>query len=219
MIIRWILGMNLLYWAGFAAQALLLAGVCGCAPSPKVQAVWHALQSQDAESRAWDEGMKAFEKGEYDKAAAVFEALGESAENPGLSRKALYALASTRLILANTPAEFNEAVVLWDCWSQQVSAGFDGEDPRMLTPFFERLGMPLGPGSGVSKAGKAERSVGPVNPVAFKNLLQAKEKEIERIKSRLDAKEKEVRRLRTQIDTLEAIHRKFQERKQEVSTP
>lgn len=52
-----------------------------------------------------------------------------------------------------------------------------------------------------------------------RDLLQAKDREIERIKARLDAKEKEARRLKHQIESLEAIHLKYQERKQGVSSP
>jgi hypothetical protein len=163
--------------------------------------------------------MHAFRKRDYEKAMAVFEALSETAENSTLSRRALYALASTRLILAHTPDEFSEALGLWDCLSQQVLTEIDGEDPRMVTPFLERLAPPSIPDAGFTKVNKSERSSAGGNLIVFKNLLQAKDKELERMKARLDGREKEVKRLKTQIESLEAIHRKFQERKQEVSSP
>ena len=57
------------------------------------------------------------------------------------------------------------------------------------------------------------------NPGACKDLMQAKEKEMDRIKTKLDAREREIRRLKHQIDSLEAIHLKYQERKQGASSP
>jgi predicted nucleic acid-binding Zn-ribbon protein len=57
------------------------------------------------------------------------------------------------------------------------------------------------------------------HPGGCKDLLQAKEKELDRIKSRLETREREIRRLKHQIDSLEAIHLKFQERKQGASSP
>ncbi len=132
---------------------------------------------------------------------------------------AFFALASTRLVLAQTPQEFNQALATWECWSQQFPHVAADEDPRMLTPFLQRL---TPPGSNESQTKEAEppvKKVIMVSPAGCKDLLQAKDKEIERVKARLDAKEKEARRLKHQIESLEAIHLKYQERKQGVSSP
>ncbi|MGV8074191.1 MAG: hypothetical protein AB2L11_06530 [Syntrophobacteraceae bacterium] len=179
----------------------------------------------DAESKAWLEGIEDFKNGDYAKAMAVFEFLSENAENNEVYRKAVYALACTRLILAQTPEEFNEALTLWDCWNRQVPDSIRDEDPRMMAPFLERITPPGSPefciqGQARSKK-KAPAKIDFLNKdvLVYKNLLEAKEKEFERTKVKLDLKEKEVRRLRQQIDSLEAIHLKFQEKQKEVSSP
>ena len=170
--------------------------------------------------------MQAFEKGDYEKAAAIFEFLIENAQNERLSRRSIYALACMRLAMAQTVGEMNEAMALWNCWSQKPSENSDTEDPRMLAPILERLNNAPGASrQGLPKVAKPKHKPSYTDQLAnrdlamYKNLLQAKEKELEKMKTRLDTKEKEVRRLKHQIDSIEAIHLKYQEKKKEVSTP
>ena len=74
--------------------------------------------------------MQAFDAGDYEKARVLFEMLTENADTEGLRRKAFFALASTRLVLAQTPEEFNQAMATWDCWRRQFPHPMEGEDPR-----------------------------------------------------------------------------------------
>jgi hypothetical protein len=90
----------------------------------------------------------------------------------------------------------------------------------MLTPFLECLTPPGAKGTPPPQNEPPPKKIILYNnPAACKDLLQAKDRELDRIRSRLDAREKEVRRLKHQIDSLEAIHLKFQERKQGASSP
>jgi len=172
------------------------------------------------ELKTWNEGMQAFKDGDYEKARMLFEALSDSAETEGMSRRACFALAAIRLVLAQTPQEFSEAMGAWACWSRQMPQGLGEEDPRMLTPFLECLNPPGGQETHPTQNEPPAKKIIVYNsPAGCKDLLQAKEKEIDRMKSKLDAREKEVRRLKHQIDSLEAIHLKFQERKQGASSP
>ena len=174
------------------------------------------------ETKAWEDGTQAFNEGDFGKAQAIFEALSESAESDIIRSHALYGVAACRLILARNPKEFAEAMAAWDCWAKLPAGQKEGEDPRMMTPFLQNVAPPSEPsGTRFPEARKYSAKGTPTynNLVATKNLLQAREKELERVKARLDAREKENRRLRHQIETLENIHLKFQEKKQEVSTP
>jgi hypothetical protein len=185
-------------------------------PSPAEGNPIHA----ENELKTWKEGVHAFDDGDYDEARVVFEVLTESAENQILRRKAFFALSSTRLVQAQTPEEFSEAMSIWACWSRQLPGDLSEEDPRMLTPFLQRLTPPGAPEPHLSQSQTPVKKIIVYNNSGgCKDLIQAKEKEIDRIKSKLEAREKEIRRLKHQIDSLEAIHLKYQERKQGASTP
>jgi len=210
---------------GWTLVLVFLAGIklSACTSLPTPPPPTGGDLAHQGELKTWQDAMQSFDEGAYEKAQALFEVLSENAELDGLSRKALFALAVTRLMSAQTPEEFSQALYTWDCWSRQLPQDLAQElaleDPRMLTPFLRRLTPP-----GTSEA-QFKESTAPVKktitytPAGSKDLLQAKDKEIDRLKTKLDARDKEVRRLKHQIDSLEAIHLKFQERKQGVSSP
>ena len=200
---------------------IILAGIklSACTSLQTPQPPRAGVPAHQGELRTWQDGMQAFDEGAYEKAQALFEVLTENAEVEGLSRKAFFALASTRLVLAQTPEEFSQALSTWECWSRQFPQDPAVEDPRMLTPFLQRLTPPGSSESQVKESPAPVKKTITYSPAGCKDLLQAKDKEIDRIKTKLDAREKEVRRLKHQIDSLEAIHLKFQERKQGVSSP
>ena len=216
----WIIHSGRLYCLCLILIFLAGIGLSACNTLQKSQSSGISSLSRESELKTWDEGMQAFDDGNYEKAQAVFEALTESAETESLRRGAFFALASTRLVLAQTPEEFSEAMSVWICWSRQLPANPAEEDPRMLTPFLQRLTPPGAPETHLTQNQPPVRKIIVYNsPGGCKELLQAKEKELDRTKSRLDAREKEIRRLKHQIDSLEAIHLKYQERKQGVSSP
>jgi hypothetical protein len=216
---RWIVRSD--WRCGLSLVFVFLAGIglCACTGMQKPQPSPALSPALEAELSTWQEGLQAFEAGDYEKARVLFEMLSENAANEGLRGKAFFALASTRLVLAQNAEEFNQALATWDCWRHQFPHRMEGEDPGMLTPFLQRL---TPPGSLENQTRENQVPVKKViisGPAGCKDLLQAKDKEIERVKARLDAKEKEARRLKHQIESLEAIHLKFQERKQGVASP
>lgn len=174
----------------------------------------------DVEIRTWEEAMAAFQGGDYDRASAIFEILTELAQSDEVYRMSLYGFAVTRLILAQTPEDFRDAVALWKCWSEQPAVPAEEEDPKMMGPFLERLTPP-----GKPVEAPAPKVKKPVNIVPYatyqtcREQVQNRDKEIERLKSRLEAKERESRRLKQQIETLEQIHLKFQEKKKGMESP
>jgi hypothetical protein len=206
-------------------KALLVVAICGmsmigCAVPQTGQPLPAAVsRPHGAEQRALSEGIAVFAKGEYEKAMALFETLNETAQDPEVNRKALFGFASTRLLLARSQTEFGEAMRLMECWMEKAPVELGGEDPRLLVPLLVRLPFPSSEEAARSKPPKSNKDLVYNTLVACRNSLQAKEKEVERVKSRLDAKDREIRRLKGQLESLEAIHRKFQEKKQEVSTP
>ncbi len=220
LIMGWHIHSDRLYCLYLMLILLVGLGLSACNTVPKPPPSGGNDVYRESELKAWEEGVQAFEDGDYEKARVVFEVLTESAETESMRSKAFFALASTRLILAQTPEEFNEAMSVWACWSRQLPDEMREEDPRMLTPFLQRLTAPGAPETNLTKSrAPVKKIIVYSNPGGCKELLQAKEKELERIRSRLETREREIRRLKHQIDSLEAIHLKFQERKQGASSP
>jgi hypothetical protein len=220
MTMEWIFHSDRLYLSCLLLIVLAGLGLPACSTVRQPTPPQGNTTYRASELKTLDEGMQAFNEGDFEKARVVFEALTETSQSEGLRRKAFFALASTRLIQAQTPDEFNEAMSIWLCWKGQLPDDLNEEDPRMLTPFLQRL---TPPGAQEAQSAQSQLPVKKIivynNPGSCKDVLQGKEKEIERIKSKLEAREKEIRRLKHQIDSLEAIHLKYQERKQGASSP
>jgi hypothetical protein len=217
---EWMVLSNRLYRSCLMLILLAGLGLPACNTVQKPPPPQGNQVSRESELKALEEGMQAFDDGDYEKARVVFEVLTESTESEGLRRKAFFALASTRLVQAQTPEEFNEAMSIWLCWNRQLPDDLKEEDPRMFTPFLLRL---TPPGAQEAHLTQSQTPVKKIivynNSGSCKDILQAKEKEMDRIKSKLESREKEIRRLKHQIDSLEAIHLKYQERKQGASSP
>ncbi len=167
---------------------------------------------REVEQRYLEDAMNSFNAGDYGQAQSVFGMLSESAQSPEVGRRALYGLASVKLILARTPEEYEDALSSWQKWSRQVNSGTACEDPRLLTPFLMRFGPKdtVANRSGTQGGGTAKE-------VEAKGILQTKEKEMQSLRSRLEQREREIRRLRLQLESLEEIHQKYQEKKQEAT--
>lgn len=178
-------------------MTLIGGGIWGCALLNKPPAHLH-----ESELRYWDDGMKAFQGGEYNKALKLFETLSQEVKDESLRRRTLYALACIRLIQAKDADEFNKAMISWDLWSRLAPMEKDDEDPRMLAPLLKRIA-----------------SLKPGKDQACKKLLRAKEKQIEDLRHKIETLETIHKDIRHQIEALETIHREIQEKKKKVSSP
>ena len=204
---------------GCAIVIFIFLLTSACPASVEKSAVSSTIR-QEVEQNAWEEGLRAFEKGDYQKSAMNFQMLSESAQSGDMCRKALFAFATVRLVLAKTSEEYVEAISAWERWSSQIGSGLEGEDPRMITPFLQKL-APTGqtPEKSEQDAAQSRKAAREANLPNYKNMLQSKEKEMESLRAKLELREREVRRLRHQLESLEEIHRKYQEKKQEASAP
>ncbi len=86
-------------------------------------------QNQDAVWPAYEEGLTAFQQGDYEKAQRCFEGVSKRAVSEGLRRKGLYGLACTRLLVAQTAEDYQAALHLWGLWNQLASPELGDEDP------------------------------------------------------------------------------------------
>lgn len=204
------------------AMFLWAATLVGCSTVTPPLAVQSKLPCQGSGWQVWKEGVAALQKKNYNKAAAFFQSLAQHAQDESIRRNALYALACTRLVMADSNASAKAAMALWDEWGKSSSKPLRHADPRLLTPFLKRItaeGM-------CNWDNKAEKDLEANETQACSKLLQAKDKDLQRTKVRLEAKEKEaatlrnqILNLRHQIDSLEMIHREIQEKKREVTSP
>jgi len=158
--------------------------------------------------------MNAFNVRDYNRAKIGFEILSESTQNPEMSRQALFGLSSVKLVLANTSDEYEDAISSWIKWSSQVNSWQGCEDPRMMTPFLMRLQTSIKGAAGSPSEMKSRETA---KEVDSRVILQTKEKEVQTLRTKLEVREREIRRLRHQLESIEEIHRKYQEKKQEVT--
>lgn len=172
----------------------------GCTLLPKKKVVVKEPSTQGAELQQWEDGVRAFQKGDFHKALDIFEALRGGGGSEEVRRKGLYGLACTRLILAEDSEAFQQALFLWEEWSRASPMETGAEDPRMMWPLLYRMKPPTEP-----------HEAGPT-----KRRQSRKEAMCEK---RLRDKERELQRLKQQMEALEAIHKHIQEKKKGVTSP
>ena len=175
-------------------------------------------------------GLEAFQTGDYRRSGQLFEQVRRSAD-PQVAREALYGLACTRLVLAQTPAQYAAALALWQQWNRQAPLKYRTEDPRMLGPLLGRL---LSPESVKRKPPKkaAADQTGAISAKRYR-ACQSRVKEMETRLANMEAQkkllryyvdytgklEREIWNLKHKINSLEAIDKKILEKKKELSSP
>lgn len=165
---------------------VLVLGISGCLHEMPFM-VERPTSLHEADLQTFRSAHEAFQEGEFGNAAKQFEALSQQAEDKGLRRRALYALACARLILSENPDTFRTSLSLWETWTGDALPDSETEDPRMLTPLLQQMVH-----------------------------LKALEKENRRLKTRMGYLKRENLRLTEQIETLETIHQDIQEKKEGI---
>jgi hypothetical protein len=189
------------------------------------------LQGEEKDLALWEDGMRAYDRRDYTMARRAFEALSKSAATEDMRLTALYALAATRLTMAQDPADYKAGMDILELWSQVSPKGMYDEDPRMLLPLLQRTVPPASSPQPTQTGQSANGTTkGPKGGEFRKNpskdvvkTVKAKDKEYESI---LRDREKEIKglkhqvwMLRQQMEALETIHREIQEKKEQVSHP
>jgi len=185
-----------------AVAVLVVAAASGCAPMasppPTVAATPPEPSFRDqTQHPAVDSGyldaVTAFQNGDMEGAAALFELAGQTARDEPSRRRALYGLACARLLLAQDEKELAKARNLWETWRAGSPPGGDGEDPKFMAGVLSQYRPAF----------------------LLKDMKAACDKECDK---RLLEKEEEVRRIiQRQVQALEEIHREIQEKKKGLS--
>lgn len=202
---------------------LTAAGTCGCASTPAVQPSVIVTQSAvDPELEILRDGMAAFSNGDYNDASVRFETLIGQTQNQLILRRALFALACSKLAQAESCNDVAEAMVVWNRWKKlRPMDDDDREDPSMLSPFLTQINSWKTPTAPVyiprvAASNKLE---------SCREALDKRQKEVQQLKSKLDSRQREtaelqarIKKLKEQINSLEAIYREIQQKKKEVSS-
>lgn len=178
---------------------LIYAAVSSCTWLQKLPPAGKSTPASEIELKFWRTGMHAFQRADYAEALKSFETIRHVGRDENLRRRALYAFACTRLILAEDESELDEAMELWRGWSDSIKKDMDHEDPRMLMPILKNV-----------KFAQLQ--------LAAKELIDRAERD-QKFQERLIAKDKEIEKLKSQLEELESIHLETEEKKKELSSP
>ena len=116
---------------------LSLLLVSGCRASwPFAPARVESLPSP-VEMKQYRQAVSAYQQKAYLEAAKSFEVIRTQTRDKRFALTALYGLALSKLMAAKTPKEYNDALLLWQRWVENVPAKFDYEDPVLAGDLIE----------------------------------------------------------------------------------
>ncbi len=110
---------------------LVLAG-CRFTWPGKPEPVESSLSPAARESYA--SAASAYQAEDYDLAAERFSAIREETADRRLARMALFGLACSRFMLAETPEAYIQALELWQGWIDNAPEMVHSEDARLIDP-------------------------------------------------------------------------------------
>lgn len=125
-------------------RMLLLVGfffLTGCGSQLVQHFHWWGDNSEKELQVRLAEGNRLFKEGDYSAAADVFQNLKETG-NQDVIRPALYGLACSRFMLADSKQEYLEAVEILELWKRISPPSLEQEDPRMLLSLFAEGALP-----------------------------------------------------------------------------
>lgn len=218
-------------------MALLVGMMAGCASV--IQDIDESLHRKRFKSdhADFEMALTQYNSGDFDKACPRFEALSTASASLKIARRARLGEISCRLILANTPAEYDAAIAMWYEFRATAPEHKAVWDLALLDPLIVRL-MPESPKvKAIDRRPPAttrtpsDQTAKPVN--RQNNRLQkehqqlqteheALKKEVqdmEALQRRMDAVAEENRSLKKKIKALEAIDQNIQKKKTEISAP
>lgn len=206
---------NLLKGACVVLTVIAIGLTGACASLDGWDAVTREKKSYDADFLTLKRAERALKAGNYEKALEIYRMLSQLARREKIRRQALYGLACTRLITADTPKEMETSITLWEAWSQLLPETLTREDPRLLTTVLEQKRKLIIE----SARNKSTQKTMTDNAGRDDALSREKDQEINKLKSRVNSLEQEIQILEHQLESLEAIDQKMQEKKKEFTSP
>ncbi|MGD8835677.1 MAG: hypothetical protein PVJ19_12095 [Desulfobacteraceae bacterium] len=183
------------------------------------------------EMKQYRQAVSAYKKKAYFEAAESFEAIRTQTRDKRFALTALYGLALSKLMAANTPEEYNDAILLWQHWVENVPAEFDYEDPVLAGALIqEKMLFSNIPLSSEQVKEKAPKQPGKPEQMVSRWLLIKSKLELDRLREELaiskkalnksqkeiQARDKEIGELKRRFEALETIDQKIQKKKNAI---
>jgi len=204
----------------------LVVGLAGCRFPGQSRPVLE-VGPPPLELKKYDDALAVYLSGKYEPAAEKFAAIREQTTDPGMARMALFGLACSRLMTAEDPQSYHDALALWNAWVQCAKASNrqDRESPRLLAPVIQdKMLFSHIPLSATDSSDSDEGQTVPRWLIVHANAeLQRMKKQLaddqERLAYRdkkIETLEKEIARLNQQIKAFETIDQKIQKKKNAI---
>ncbi len=207
-----------------ALVILMLIGTVGCR-----RLLTHLgadpVPEPPAESLDYQVAVQLYREGDYKAAGQCFNTVHQTTTDSDLRRMALYGLACSRLMTAETSEDYRQGLQLWYQWVEDASANARDETPLLMVPLLREKSffgtIPLnGPVPGEipeSKIVPAWRLVKTQQDADnLKQQLDESDKAKKIAQKRIAALEKEIEELKSQIKALETIDQKMQKKKSAI---
>jgi TolA-binding protein len=220
---------------GFICISLFFVG--GCAGNWPFGFSNTEPQISMEEARQYRQAIAAYQKTAYDEAAQSFEHLWMQTRDKRLARMALYGLACSKLMTAETPEAYADAVRLWQEWVDRAPENVNYENPVLADALIKEKmlfsNLPLtgtvGTADKVDKADTADEAVAQ-EPMVSKWLFIQTKLELDRLRGELEAtqqkldkkqkliqaRERTIDELKRKIKALETIDQKIQKKKDAI---
>ena len=175
--------------------------------------------------KQYSQAVAAYVDKQYQLAAERFEAIRQQTTDQRFALMALYGVACSRLMAANSPQEYNEALILWDKWLKHVPDTCEYEDSALFDPLIKNKMIFSNIPMTQEKSGDLD-----IDATVPRWLLIKSKQELERVKAELETAqqnldkrqrkiqslEKEIGELKGQIKALETIDQKIQKKKNAI---
>jgi TolA-binding protein len=214
---------------GLVCLSLLLLG--GCRTSwPFAREKVESLPSP-AEMKQYRQAVAAYQQKNYLQAAESFEAIRTQTHDKRFALTALYGLALSNLMAAKTPKEYNDAIVLWQRWVDNVPDRFNYENPVLAGALIQEKML----FSNIPLSAEPIKQLQPAKDKApepmvsrwllikskleldrLRSELEASKNALEKLKKKLKARDREITELKRRFEALENIDQKIQEKKNAI---
>lgn len=175
--------------------------------------------------RQYNQAVAAYMDKQYALAAERFEAIRQQTTNKRFALMALYGVACSRLMAAESPEEYHEALILWDNWIQHVPDTCAYEDSALFDPLIKNKML----FSNIPMATNEQNNID-LDATVPRWLFIRSQQELNRLKTEADMAqqtldrrqkkiqtlEKEIDELKRQIKALETIDQKIQKKKNAI---
>lgn len=158
--------------------------------------------------KLYHQALEAYDQSAYAEAAKAFEAVRSHTRDERFRQMALYGLACARLLEAQTPREYNQAILLWEQWVKDAPSKFDYENPVMVDNLIKEKMLFSNIPLGLSQSQSVEDG-----PMVSQWLLIKSRKELDRLRNELKKAQQEVdkqkRLVQTRDNTISELKRKI----------